>query len=165
MRTLRSLNVQIPFIQSGNVSIISSSLGFWNPSFLPLLNLSYGLKHWLWYSSSTKKICSWNHSHAGFLGSKLVSSLFPNLGDLYASTIPNLNDTTPYRQPIGRLLYLTNTWPNISFLVQQLSHFVAIPTKTHLATAHWILQKINQAPGQGLFFPTANNLKLTSFSN
>ncbi|KAE9598531.1 hypothetical protein Lalb_Chr15g0082011 [Lupinus albus] len=40
-------------------------------------------------------------------------------------------DPLLYRQLVGRLLYLTNTRPNISFVVHQLSQFIASPTVNH----------------------------------
>nr|KYP68568.1 hypothetical protein KK1_022200 [Cajanus cajan]KYP68605.1 hypothetical protein KK1_022237 [Cajanus cajan] len=41
---------------------------------------------------------------------------------------------------VGRLLYLTNTRPDISYAVQQLSQFMTAPTTAHLKAFHRILR-------------------------
>ncbi|KAL4376695.1 hypothetical protein GQ457_02G014510 [Hibiscus cannabinus] len=76
-----------------------------------------------------------------------------------------LKDITSYRRLIGKLLYLTNTRPDISFSVQQLSQFLSAPTTTHLVAANRILRYLKGTPGQGLFFPADNQLKLSAFSD
>ena len=43
----------------------------------------------------------------------------------------NKEDSSSYRRLIGRLIYLTNTRPDISFSVNKLSQFVSAPTSTH----------------------------------
>ena len=46
-----------------------------------------------------------------------------------------LDDPTMYKRPIGRLLYLTITRPNISYLVNRLSQFLSKPRVPHLQAA------------------------------
>nr|KYP62859.1 hypothetical protein KK1_017417 [Cajanus cajan] len=41
------------------------------------------------------------------------------------------SDASSYRRLIGRLIYLTNTRPDITYAVQNLSQFVAHPTTAH----------------------------------
>ena len=43
-----------------------------------------------------------------------------------------LQDPSSFERLIGRLLYLTNTRPDISFIVQQLSQFISSPREQHL---------------------------------
>lgn len=43
-----------------------------------------------------------------------------------------LPSPTPYQRLLGRLIYLTVTGPDISFLVQLLSHFMQQPTSVHM---------------------------------
>ena len=62
-----------------------------------------------------------------------------------------LEDVTSFRRLIGRLLYLTNTRPDISFAVQQVSQFVSKPRPPHLQAALRILRYLKGAPGLGLF--------------
>ncbi|KAL4310349.1 hypothetical protein GQ457_01G030280 [Hibiscus cannabinus] len=76
-----------------------------------------------------------------------------------------LQDITLYRKLIGKLLYLTNTRPDIVFAVQQLSQFLSAPTDLHMVAAHRILRYLKGSPGQGLFFPSSNELKISAFSD
>ncbi|KAL4368236.1 hypothetical protein GQ457_05G021150 [Hibiscus cannabinus] len=48
-------------------------------------------------------------------------------------------DVTAYRKLIGKLLYLTNTCPDILFVVQQLSQFLSAPTDIHMMVVQRIL--------------------------
>ena len=53
-----------------------------------------------------------------------------------------LSNPERLRRLVGRLIYLTNTCPDISFLVQVVSQFMQTPTKTHMATAWSIVSKV-----------------------
>ena len=44
-----------------------------------------------------------------------------------------LPDPTAYRTLVGSLIYLTNTRPDISYVVQQVSQFMASPRHLHMA--------------------------------
>ncbi|XP_019190323.1 PREDICTED: uncharacterized protein LOC109184740 [Ipomoea nil] len=70
-----------------------------------------------------------------------------------------------YRKLIGKLLYLTNTRPDISYSVQQLSQFVDEPKDTHLNAAHRVLRYLKGSPGKGLFYPSQSQAKLQGFSD
>jgi len=61
-----------------------------------------------------------------------------------------LSDSSSFRRLIGRLLYLTNTRPNISFAVQQLNKFVSSPCEPHMQQALWIIRYLKNALGYGL---------------
>jgi len=66
---------------------------------------------------------------------------------------------------IGRLIYLTNTRPDITFATQQLSQFLTSPTEKHFIAATRILRYLKKCPGQGLFFPRQSSLFLSGFSD
>ncbi|XP_019166976.1 PREDICTED: uncharacterized protein LOC109162748 [Ipomoea nil] len=76
-----------------------------------------------------------------------------------------LTDPEVYRKLVGKLLYLTNTRPDISHSVQHLSQFVDKPTNIHLTAAHRVLRYLKGSPGKGLFYPSNTNLKLQGFSD
>nr|KYP44143.1 hypothetical protein KK1_034365 [Cajanus cajan] len=76
-----------------------------------------------------------------------------------------LSDINSYRRLIERLLYLTTTRPNITFVVNQLSQFLSAPTNRHQAAAHRVLRYIKGSPWCGLFYPSSNTHKLTAYSD
>ncbi|KAL4366882.1 hypothetical protein GQ457_05G017780 [Hibiscus cannabinus] len=48
-------------------------------------------------------------------------------------------------------------------LCKQLSQFLSAPTDLHMVAAHRILRYLKGSPGQGLFFPSSNELKISAF--
>ena len=74
-----------------------------------------------------------------------------------------LPDATPYRELIGRLLYLTITRPDITFAVHRLSQFLSAPTDVHMQAAHRILRYLKSNPGQGLFYASDSETCLNAF--
>ena len=76
-----------------------------------------------------------------------------------------LPDPTIYRRLIGRLLYLTLSWPYITFSVYQLSQFLVHSRQPHLQAAYHLLRYLKAHLGQGLFFSVDSSLQLKAFSN
>ncbi|XP_073119562.1 uncharacterized protein [Henckelia pumila] len=100
---------------------------------------------------------------AGLLGAKPAKfpmeqslKLTPTEGEL-------LKDATHYRRLVGKLIYLTITRPEISFSVNTLSQFMQQPRRPHLDAVHRLLRYLKNSPGQGLFFPSQNNVNLVGF--
>lgn len=85
------------------------------------------------------------------------------LSETTAST--PLDDPTSYRQIIGKLLYLTNTRPDICYSVHKLSQFLVKPMITHNKAVHRILRYVKSNPGLGLFFSADTLLRLSAFSD
>ncbi|XP_062152127.1 uncharacterized mitochondrial protein AtMg00810-like [Alnus glutinosa] len=100
---------------------------------------------------------------SGLLASKPVQ--FPMKQNLKLSRDDDalLSDASEYRRLIGRLLYLTITRPDLAYLVQTLSQFMAQPRQPHLDAAYRVLRYIKYAPAQGLFFPANGDLRLKAF--
>ena len=101
----------------------------------------------------------------GFLASKPSSvPMDPNI-HLNASDGELVPDSSSYRRLIGRLLYLTLSRPDISFVVHQLSQYVSQPRIPHLKAADHLLRYLKAHPDQGLFFSSSSSLQLKAFSD
>ncbi|WVZ04925.1 hypothetical protein V8G54_018271 [Vigna mungo] len=103
----------------------------------------------------------------GYLNSKPVSTPCDYHTKLSTNSGQPLNDaaSSSYRRLIGRLLYLTNTRPDISFAVQQLSQFLSNPSTDRQQAASRILRYLKGSPGKGIFFPSNNIIQLKGFNN
>ncbi|GJV99396.1 ribonuclease H-like domain-containing protein [Tanacetum coccineum] len=75
------------------------------------------------------------------LMSKLVISNKATDNDLI------LDNITDYQKLMGKLIYLTNTRPDISYVVHCLSQFMRSPLKFHLKTTFKILRYLKSCPG------------------
>lgn len=76
-----------------------------------------------------------------------------------------LHDPSVYRRLIGKLNFLTNTRPNLSYIVQTLSQFMQAPTDRHWAALQHTLRYIYDSCGRGIILKGTDEIKLTTFSN
>ncbi|XP_016206906.1 uncharacterized protein LOC107647338 [Arachis ipaensis] len=76
-----------------------------------------------------------------------------------------LADSGQYRRIVGKLLYLSNTRPDISYAIGKPSQFLDCATTEHLKAAHRVLRYIKGSPAAGLFFSADFDLQLTGFSD
>ena len=74
-------------------------------------------------------------------------------------------DSSSYCRLIGRLIYLTNTRPDITFSVNKLSQFVSAPTTIHQQAAFCILRYLKNAPGNGIFLSATSIPQLKAYSD
>uniref|UniRef100_A0A803LR47 Mitochondrial protein n=1 Tax=Chenopodium quinoa TaxID=63459 RepID=A0A803LR47_CHEQI len=91
-------------------------------------------------------------------------ALFPFLKGLKLSNFEGdlLEDPEFYRRLIGKLLYLNMTRPDISYVVQQLSQFLAAPRAPHFTAALNVLRYLKGTINQGLFYSANFALQLSS---
>lgn len=62
----------------------------------------------------------------------------------------SLVDVTCYQKPIGKLLYLTVTRPNINYALQILSQSMKTPKGSHVDAATHVVRYLKQALGMGV---------------
>ncbi|GKB72637.1 retrovirus-related pol polyprotein from transposon TNT 1-94, partial [Tanacetum coccineum] len=102
---------------------------------------------------------------AGLTACKPAPSPMPTHLKLSTDKGTPLSDVGAYRRLVGRLLYLTMTRPDISYVVQHLSQFVAEPKDTHMQAALYLLRYLKGSISKGLFYPLQSQLKITGFSD
>ncbi|GJX45923.1 ribonuclease H-like domain-containing protein [Tanacetum coccineum] len=66
---------------------------------------------------------------------------------------------------LGKVIYLTNTIPDISYAVHYLSQFMYAPLVSHLDAALRVLRYIKGSPGSGIQINKNSNLKLRAYAN
>jgi hypothetical protein len=98
-----------------------------------------------------RKYCMDLLSDSGNLGSKPVSTPSEPSCKLHQDSSAPYHDVPSYRRLISRLVYLTNTRPDITFATQQLSQFLSSPTEKHFQAATRVLRYLKKCPDQGLF--------------
>lgn len=76
-----------------------------------------------------------------------------------------LPDATLYRSLVGKLNFLTNTRPDLSFSIQTLSQFVQDPRTTHWGALINTLNYINSTCGQGIVLKGTNKIVLQAYTN
>jgi len=91
-----------------------------------------------------------------FHNTKLLATKGISLGDA---------ESTAYRRLIGRLIYFTNIWPDISFSVNHLSQFVSHPTNEHHQAATHILRYLKRTLGTGIFLHNKSPIQLKAYSD
>ena len=75
------------------------------------------------------------------------------------------SDPTLYRTTIGSFQYLTNTRPDISFIVNKLIQFLAVPTLVHWQAFKRVLHYLKGTTYLGLHFKPASVLSLEAFAD
>ncbi|GJZ51772.1 reverse transcriptase, RNA-dependent DNA polymerase [Tanacetum coccineum] len=88
----------------------------------------------------------------GLTATKPVASLMPTNLKLSLGKRNPLSNLEAYRRSIGRLLYLTMTWPDISYVVHHPSQFVFAPTNLHMQAGLHLLKYLKGTISKGLFY-------------
>lgn len=104
-------------------------------------------------------------SDFGYLGCKAASTPMEANVKLSMDEGVDLPDVSLYRRLLGKLLYLTLTRPDISYVVGRLSQFISRPKLPHLHAAQRILRYLKGNPGMGLFFPSNSELRLMAYTD
>lgn len=86
-----------------------------------------------------------------FLGAKPVSTPIDPHMKLSSTEGTSLKDPSSYPKLIGRLFYLTNTRPNVSFVVHHLGQYVDNPLVPHYQAATRVLKYLKEFSALGIF--------------
>ncbi|GFS39053.1 hypothetical protein Acr_00g0060930 [Actinidia rufa] len=76
-----------------------------------------------------------------------------------------LPDPSVYQRLVGRLIYLTNTRPDLTFAVSIVSQFMHSPRTSHLDDVYHILRYLKSCPGRGLFYKSRVQSGLSCFTD
>ncbi|KAK2361432.1 putative mitochondrial protein [Trifolium repens] len=116
-------------------------------------------------SVSQRKYCLDLLNDSGLLGSKPASTPLDPSVKLHHDDGKPFEDIGQYRRLIGKLLYLTNTRPDIAYATQQLSQFLHKPTMTHYKAACRVIRYLKHNPGRGLIFHRNSDTQLLGYSD
>ncbi|GKE11309.1 ribonuclease H-like domain-containing protein [Tanacetum coccineum] len=78
---------------------------------------------------------------------------------------PLLENITDYQKLMGKWIYLTNTRPDISYVVHCLSQFTHYPLSSHLKTAFKILRYLKGCSGLGIHISRTSRMFLNAYSD
>ncbi|KAJ0881528.1 putative RNA-directed DNA polymerase [Helianthus annuus] len=115
---------------------------------------------------SQRKYCLELLNEFGYLGCKPVgtpieqSHIITNKIDKDEKFLENVNG---FQKLIGKLIYLSLTRPDISYIVQFLSQYMHKPCQSHLDIALRLLRYLKQSPGRGVMFRKTGSLDLSGF--
>ncbi|BAT90398.1 hypothetical protein VIGAN_06164000 [Vigna angularis var. angularis] len=110
------------------------------------------------------KICT-RSSARNWDASRCSVSTPMNFSTKVSSEGQPLEDPSAFRCLIGRLIYLTNTRSDITYVVRRFSQYVASPTQAHHQAAFRILRYIKNTPGQGIFLNATSPFTLKAYSD
>jgi hypothetical protein len=84
---------------------------------------------------------------------------------LLVDTSSKFIDATLYRQIIGSLMHLTNTGPDICFVVNTLSQFLVKPRHVHLVFAKHVIRYLKSTLDCGLSYNGDCDVKLSGYTD
>ena len=104
-------------------------------------------------------------SQAGLTDSKTVDTPVEFNAHLTLSGGKPLSNPSLYRRLVGNLVYLTDTHPDISYAVHQVSQYSSTLRSTHYAAVLRILRYLKGTIFHGLFYFAQSSLILYAFSD
>ncbi|KAL0544017.1 hypothetical protein IC582_019128 [Cucumis melo] len=82
----------------------------------------------------------------------------------------NSDDQVPvgkeqYQRLVGKLIYLSHTCPDISFVVSAVSQFMQAPYEKHMEAVKRILRYLKTTPGKGLMFKKTDKKTIVAYTD
>jgi hypothetical protein len=84
---------------------------------------------------------------------------------LASNSEPLVQDTSLFQRIAGALQYLTFTWPDIAYVVQQICLHMNDPRKPHLTAMKRILRYLQGTPDYGLLLRRSSNFDLIIYTD
>ena len=66
---------------------------------------------------------------------------------------------------MGKLIYLSHTQPNISFVVSVVSQFMQAPCEKHIEAVNKIIRYLKTTPGKGLMFKKIKKKTIRAYTD
>ncbi|GKE83747.1 hypothetical protein Tco_1557489, partial [Tanacetum coccineum] len=104
----------------------------------------------------------------GLLAAKHVDTPLPEnttLNHIETNDDHLLDNIGNYQKLVGKLIYLTNTRPDISYDVHCLSQYMHAPLVSHLDAALRVLRYLKGSPGSGIQINKSGNFKLRAYAD
>lgn len=102
-------------------------------------------------------------AETGLLGSKPATiPIEPNY-KLALVDGPSLPKPESYRQLVGRLIYLTFTRPELSYVVHILTQFMKSPRQGHMDAALRVARYLKGTPSQGKLLRSDSSLQINAY--
>ncbi|GJT43910.1 putative RNA-directed DNA polymerase [Tanacetum coccineum] len=104
----------------------------------------------------------------GLLAAKHVDTPLPENATLNHSESDDdhlLVNVSNYQRLVGKLIYLTNTRPDIAYVVHCLSQYIHSPLNSHLDAALRVLRYLKGSPWSGIQINKISNLKRRAYAD
>lgn len=102
-------------------------------------------------------------TETGLLAAKPVSFPLEQNHKLALDDSEYLTDVKQYRRLVGKLIYLSNTRPDLAYSIHVLSQFMHKPRKTHWEAAVRVVRYLKGTLGQGILLRADTELQLTAW--
>jgi hypothetical protein len=99
----------------------------------------------------------------GMMDCKSMTTPMMTNPKLLCDTSSKIMDATLYRQMIGSLMHLTNTRPDICFVVNTLSQCMVEPRHVHLIAAKHVMGYLKGTPEYGIKYDDGCEFKLQGY--
>lgn len=103
--------------------------------------------------------------YSGHLATKPSKRPYDTSLKLDSHDFPFFEDESQYRRLIGRLLYLTATRPDITFVVKKLSQYIYNPKIVHFKVVIRVLQYLKSTSSTYLYYSATSNKMLSGFAD